>query len=155
MRPLPWRSPRRSPAPSGRRGCEALLRVADELCLELGCEEEDVELAVALSAPSGSETWSTLNPRDESLVATLRQSLARIATALGLPVRAESAERSLCTALDGVELVMRGELMRGNVEQLPSLMPGFVFLVALTVVGQDEALDLSQRAKELIERELR
>jgi hypothetical protein len=46
---------------------------------------------------------------------------------------------------------MRGELMRGNSAQLPTLMPSFVFLVALVVVDQDRALELSARTAELIE----
>ena len=53
-------------------------------------------------------------------------------------------------ALDGVEMVIRGELVRGNAGQLPALMPSFVFVVTLPIVKQDEALTLSQRTSELI-----
>ena len=54
-------------------------------------------------------------------------------------------------ALDGAEMVMRGELVSGNAGQLPALMPSFVFLVALPVVTEDEALDLSKRMARLVE----
>jgi hypothetical protein len=53
-------------------------------------------------------------------------------------------------ALDGAELVMRGELIRGNGTRLGALVPSFVFLVTLPMVEQDEALALSQRAGELL-----
>lgn len=46
---------------------------------------------------------------------------------------------------------MRGELARGNANQLPALMPSFVFLVTLPIVEQDEALNLSRRASELLD----
>ena len=46
---------------------------------------------------------------------------------------------------------MRGELVSGNAAQLPALMPSFVFLVALPVVDQDRALELSRRTSELID----
>ena len=35
----------------------------------------------------------------------------------------------------------------GNAGQLPALLPGFVFLVALPVVDQDRALELSKRPR--------
>ena len=46
---------------------------------------------------------------------------------------------------------MRGELVSGNAAQLPALMPSFVFLVALPVVDQDRALELSRRTERLVE----
>jgi hypothetical protein len=49
---------------------------------------------------------------------------------------------------------MRGELVRGNAGELPALMPSFVFMVALQVVDQDRALELSQHTSRLIERAL-
>jgi hypothetical protein len=54
-------------------------------------------------------------------------------------------------ALDGAESVIRGELLFGNADRLPALMPGFVFLVVLPVVDQDRALELSRRTEELIQ----
>jgi hypothetical protein len=47
---------------------------------------------------------------------------------------------------------MRGELMRGRSEQLPALMPSFVFLVALPIVHQDRAFALSEQTFELLEK---
>jgi hypothetical protein len=63
-------------------------------------------------------------------------------------------ENAVGAALDGAELVIRGELVRGNADRLADLMPSFVFLVTLPIVDQDEALALSRRAAELVEGEL-
>jgi hypothetical protein len=43
----------------------------------------------------------------------------------------------------------------GNDARLPQLMPSFIFLVALPIVEQDRALELSRRTSELIEEQLR
>lgn len=60
-------------------------------------------------------------------------------------------QKLLAATLDGAEMTMRGELMRGRCERLPALMPSFVFLVALPIVPEGEAFDLSQRTVELPE----
>jgi hypothetical protein len=96
-----------------------------------------------------------LSPEEESLVEAVRQGLAKLAAAVekDRPQRA-GGEGAVGAALDGVEMVMRGELVIGKAERLPDLMPSFVFLVTLPIVDQDEALQLSRRAAELVEAEL-
>jgi hypothetical protein len=84
-----------------------------------------------------------LNSEDELLVSRLRSALAKVAAAAGGEA-AGGSQDAVGAALDGTELVMRGELASGNVGLLPALLPGFVFLVALPVVDQDAALELSQ-----------
>jgi hypothetical protein len=96
----------------------------------------------------------SLSPEDESLVAAIRRDLAKVAAAAGAERRRSAPQGEVDAALDHAELVMRGELAGGNAEQLPALMPSFVFLVTLPIVKQDEALDLSRRTSELIERAL-
>jgi len=92
-----------------------------------------------------------LSPEDESLVATVRRVLANVVAAAAAG-RSEGADSSaVAAALDGVELVMRGELARGNAAQLPALLPSFVFLVTLPIVEQDEALKLSWRTTKLVD----
>jgi hypothetical protein len=133
---------------------ETLLGVADQLCAELGYPDGDEQMPGARSALAGSGGGATgvISPQDESLVATLRRSLAKVAAAAAGAVRPEAADQSaVSAALDGAELVMRGELARGNGAQLPALMPSFVFLVTLPVVEQDQALHLSRRTAELID----
>jgi hypothetical protein len=94
----------------------------------------------------------SLSPEDESLVAAIRRDLAKVAAAAGAERRRSAPQKGeVDAALDHAELVMRGELAGGNAEQLPALMPSFVFLVTLPIVKQDEALDLSRRTSELIE----
>jgi hypothetical protein len=128
----------------------------DELAAELGYAEGGLE--VLDPDPSlGGEVglWGVLNPEEESLVTTMRSSLERLAAAIGAPRSNGGLPAMVQSALDGVETVMRGELMRGNAERLPSLLPDLVFLVALSIVDQDEALRVSRRAAELIEQALR
>jgi hypothetical protein len=99
--------------------------------------------------------FGLLSPEDEQLVRQVRWGLARLAAAVGAAAPpAEAPENAVRVALDGAELVMRGELIRGNGNQLGALMPSFVFLVTLPMLEQDEALELSIRTSALIEWEL-
>jgi hypothetical protein len=130
---------------------EALLRVADQLSIELGYDEGE-EVPPLGSPLSGDRELMAdiLNSEDELLASSLRRGLAKVAVAIGgnsgaIPGNAVGA------ALDGVEMVIRGELVRGNAGQLPALLPSFVFLVTLSVADQDRALQLSQRAARLVE----
>lgn len=86
---------------------------------------------------------------EERLVGRLRGSLQRIAAALSAG-REDPPVQAVAAALDGAEIVMSGELVRGGVGRLPRLLPSFVFLVALPIVEQDRALALSRRTAELI-----
>jgi len=88
------------------------------------------------------------------LVTRMRRALARVAAALDGEGPKGASECAIGAALDGAEMVMRGELVRGNAAQLPALMPSFVFLVALPLVDQDRALELSQRSAQLVEKAL-
>ena len=132
---------------------EALLRVADRLCAELGYKDNDSEVPDVRSPlrrdDGGLE--DVLDPEDESLVATMRGKLAKVAAAAATAKPDGMPENRVGAALNGAELVIRGELVRGNAGRLPALMPSFVFLVTLPIVGQDEALDLSSRAAALVE----
>lgn len=132
---------------------EALLRVADQLCAQLGYAEGEEGVHGARSPLGGSDgaVRGILSPQDESLIATVRRSLAKVAAAAGAARSDGTDQSAVAAALDGAELVMRGELARGNATQLPALMPSFVFLVTLPIVEQDEAIKLSRRASELID----
>jgi hypothetical protein len=131
---------------------EVLLRVADKLCAELA-------IAGSWEIPEGHSTLGEagmmagiLSADDESLVKRLSEALAKIAAALGVGLE-DPPTRAVWIALDGAEMVVRGELVSGKVGQLPRLMPSLVFLVALPIVDQDRALELSRRTVELIEAE--
>jgi hypothetical protein len=137
---------------------EALLRVADELCAEFGCADGEEPLLDARSPLSGSDgggMWSMLSREDELLVAKMKGRLAEVAAAIGAAKIDGAPRNAVWAALDGAELVMRGELLSGNAGRLLWLMPSFVFLVTLPIVEQDEALELSRRTSELIEGTLR
>ena len=132
---------------------EALLRVADQLSVELGYAGEG-EIPADYSGVGGEEgaMVGILNSEDELLVTEIRRGLANVATAAFDGDEPEGpTESAVGAALDGAEMVMRGELVMGNAGRLPALLPGFVFLVTLPVVDQDRALELSKRASALVE----
>jgi hypothetical protein len=134
---------------------EALLRLAEKLCSELGYAQPQGDTAGAqeLASAEREAMVGMLSAEDEKLVKEMRLGLARLAAAVGAGAPPTGAPKSAVrVALDGVELVMRGELIRGNGTQLGALMPSFVFLVTLPMVEQDEALELSQRTSDLVEK---
>jgi hypothetical protein len=139
--------------PAGNYG-GVLIEVADQLCAELSyAESGGIPGALSTLAEEGVMA-RMLSPKDESLVSSVREGLARVAAAVAAG-SVEPSLRAVQIALDGAEMVMRGELVSGNEDRLPSLMPSFVFLVALPTVGQNRALALSRRAQSLVEEELR
>jgi hypothetical protein len=132
---------------------EALLRAADRLCAELGYADPGPVPESPPAAAESSTASPVLDPEDAALLGRLKASLAKIAVALDDRPE-DSSIGPVQAVLESVELVIYGELMRGNAARLPWLMPGFVFLVALPFVEQDRALELSRRTSELIDEEL-
>jgi hypothetical protein len=135
---------------------EALLRIADRLCAALGCADGGEPLPEA-GPPIGGQRHGRsvggLAPGDERLVLGIRRRLERVAAAVSAGGEPRSPDRAVAAALDGAELVMRGELVCGRRARLATLMPSFVFLVTLPIVEQDEAIELSRRTSALIEEE--
>ncbi len=132
---------------------EALLRVADRLCEETPFDPPAEVPGARSTLAKAGVTTGILNSEDQALVADLRKALAKLVAGLGGTEDADA--QALGAALDGVEMMMLGQLVSGNEEQLPELMPSFVFMVALPLVGQDRALGLSVRTEELVKEELR
>lgn len=129
---------------------EALLRVADQLCA--GLPFDGFGEIPGVHSTLGKD--ETLSADDQSRVSQMRWALAKIAACLR--GETETPDRpAVRAALDGVELVIRGELLRHNEDQLPKLMPSMVFLVVLPIVGQSRAIELADRTKELVKEELR
>jgi len=130
---------------------ELLLRVSDRLCAELGGREGAEDPPQARSARERVQGMAgVLSPTDEEFVADVRRKLARIAAAAAEPPTGAMLAGAAGAALDGIEMMIRGELVSGKPERLPTLMPGFVFLATLPYVDQDEALALSRRTGELV-----
>lgn len=129
---------------------EALTELADRLCAELGHPIEGELPESAQSDEVRAKLFGDLlTPEQERLVTAVRRSLAWIAAALEADhpkVVSETAYRAL---LDGAELVTRSELAQGN--SVTALVPSFVFLIALPMITNDEALELSRRASALLE----
>jgi hypothetical protein len=91
-----------------------------------------------------------LEENDEQLVTEIRAGLARLAgMRQGEPAEATAAVRG---ALDGAEFVVRGDLLLGRSARLPQLLPSFVFLVLLPLLGKPEALRAAERAARLLDR---
>lgn len=130
----------------------ALLAVADRLAAELGNPAaEDLPDLGDWLVSGGGATVGILSSEDEELVSGMRRSLAQVAAALA----ADSGDGlgiAVGAALDGAEAVIRGELLLGNADRLPAMIPGFVFVVVLPVVDQDRALELSRRTARIVER---
>jgi hypothetical protein len=130
---------------------EALAEFANRLCAEFGYGASgDLPDGV----PSHLDETRTylfaglLSPEEERLVATARRSLAHFAAGLVAEHPQAVSETVLRALLDGAELMMRGELAAGNT--ISPLMPSFVYLIALPMVKQDEALELSDRTTSLL-----
>jgi hypothetical protein len=91
-----------------------------------------------------------LGEDDERLVTELRAALAKLAgLRQGEPAEMTAAVRG---ALDGAEFVVRGDLLLGRSTRLPQLLPSFVFLVMLPLLGKPEALRAAERAARLLDR---
>ncbi|MFL5872243.1 MAG: hypothetical protein ACJ75T_02050 [Solirubrobacterales bacterium] len=130
---------------------EALIGAADCLCAELGATAPG---EIAAGDPTLAEKGlmgGLLSAEDDLLVRRLRAVLTRIAAALRESEPDFSHPLIIQMVLDGAEMMMRGEILKGNRDRLAQLMPDFVFLVALPIVDQDRALELSGRATELID----
>lgn len=97
-------------------------------------------------------TVAAVGEKDESLAGAMRRALEKLAAVLvAAGPESRAVPRGVHAALDGAELVTRGELAHGNAERLPLLLPSFVFLVSLPIAGEDEALALARRAERMIE----
>jgi hypothetical protein len=136
---------------------ETLLEIADQLCAALGFADDEgaaTESGPILSRREPERDAGPLSVEDERLVVGMRNSLAKVAAAVGAGRATGIPERAVGAALDWAELVMRGELACGRAAQLAALMPSLVFMVTLPIVDQDEAIELSRRTSALLERAL-
>lgn len=134
---------------------EALIGATDRLCAELDTGGSGEFAATDPTLADRVLMGGVLSAEDDLLVRRLRATLARIATALRESEPDFSHPVIVQMVPDVAEMMMRGEILRGNRERLAQLMPDFVFLVALPIVDQDRALELSRRASELIEEAIR
>lgn len=123
---------------------DALAELADRLCAEFGYTTSHDPADESRPSPARTQLFAgSLSTEDEQLVATVRQSLVRIAAALGVRMPPGVPETAVSTLIDGAEMVMRSELAMGTPPA--TMMPSFVFLVTLPLVDQDEAIELSDR----------
>lgn len=136
---------------------ETLLRIVRQIRSEIGRGPSGERLSAAIptfGGNAGHPAAAGLGPEDEEFVAAIREGLAELARAVGVESLEVEQQQTVLAALDGAELVTRGQLALGRPEQLRLLLPSFVFLVALPIVEQDQALSLSRRVGELVDRHL-
>lgn|GEM_PF-2439787 len=130
----------------------ALAEIGVRLCAEFGYALVEDVLDEPPSPDDEARTslfGNFLGPEDERLVAAARHSLVRIATALRARNSTGAPETAVAALLDGAELMMRSELAIGNPPS--AMMASLVYLVAMPMVEQEEALALSSRTSSLLE----
>lgn len=126
-----------------------LLRVLSDLSEGEG-DEARAQHGQAEELAAGRPFDARLGEDDEQLVTELRAGLAKLAgSRRGEPVDGTAAVQG---ALDGAEFVVRGDLLSGRGARLPQLLPSFVFLVLLPLLGKPEALRAAERAARLLDR---
>jgi hypothetical protein len=65
----------------------------------------------------------------------------------GAPEKPQNAPRA---ALGAAEAVIRREIVAGNTEQIPRLLPDCIYVATVPFLGQEEAVRLAGRARELL-----
>jgi hypothetical protein len=132
-------------------GGQRIVAAIEELSAELGSSEE-LSAQSRRWAETGRRAPGQLDAGDEELIVRLRAALARLAAAARAGEDGvKGSERAVTTALDGAELVMRGEILLGNGDRISDLVPSFAFLATLPMTGKQRALTISRRATELLE----
>ena len=132
---------------------EALRAIAGRLSTALGYADVAEEPYPRGALWAGASPVGDLSEEDERLTGEVRAGLERVANAVAVAnPRTGAPRKSVAVALDGIELVLRGELASGNGAGLGALMPGFVFLATAPIVEQDAAIELSRRTASLVKR---
>jgi len=62
----------------------------------------------------------------------------------------EPPEQALASVFGGAELVMRWRYLDGRGDEVPSLLPGALFLVTILFIERDEALRRSEDVHRLV-----
>jgi hypothetical protein len=134
---------------AAREERERLVGALEELRAELRQPGALTDAPTAVPAP---RPGSLLEGEEEELVEELGRSLARLAAAAesSHPPEVPLPESVTLGSIGGAEWVMRWALEGGDRERLEVLLPDFVYLVTLPYLGQQEALRLSRRTRELV-----
>jgi hypothetical protein len=128
-----------------------------QMVVELYAGSEGVDLDVGWAEEMMPPLWGAdeglLDADDELVVAEVREALLRILTAgrAGTP-DPDPPITAIAGLLGGTEMILRSELIVGNGERLPQLIPSFTYLVSLFFLSQKEALRLSRLAAQMLDR---
>jgi AcrR family transcriptional regulator len=80
-------------------------------------------------------------------VQMLKMMIERLWEHSELEVQPRAATRA---ALGGCEAVVRREIVAGRAEQLPAILPDLVYSATVPFLGQEQALALARRGRELV-----
>jgi AcrR family transcriptional regulator len=83
----------------------------------------------------------------EAGIQTLAVMVERLAD---YPGSASPPTRAARGVIGGGEALVRREIAAGRTQQLPRLLPELVYIATVTYLGQEEALRLTRRARELL-----
>jgi hypothetical protein len=133
-----------------------LLRAVAELRNEVAASPDGATPEAEVRSrrwPEMLTSAGVLSEENERLVTDVSDSLARLAEAARTPgvKPSDAAERAVLGAVAGAEFVMRSEVLNGRADRLGELLPSFVFLVTLPVLGKEEALKIAGRAEQLLD----
>ena len=128
--------------------------MAAELEIEPGYSAVVGELGTVASGGIAKRHFAEmLSAEDVHLIEMITRALARVASAVSVAHRLNNMPNAIEAAIDGAEMVMWGELVRGGgVERLAAMLPGFVFLAVLPLIGREEALRVCERTAKLLDR---
>lgn len=127
-----------------------------ELYRELGCKETlrgSAAERAAVDSLSRGAFAGMLRDDEEELVASIISALAKLVGAVASrhPERVVPLPSAIVGALGGAGMMMRAEIMDGQIKRLADLLPGFVYVATVPFGGGEEALRLSRRTEELLD----
>jgi hypothetical protein len=114
-------------------------------------EGQEPPATVEQREPLRADCLDLLEPEQRELVADVVGALTVIVAAARERSASPGLPPSLLVgALGGAELVISAELLTGNANRIPSLLPSFAYLASLPFLGQREAIRRSERVREVL-----
>jgi hypothetical protein len=129
---------------------DRLLEAMVDVYTESAGGEIDAELMRRVGRRPPAPFAGMLSVEEEDLVAAVSAALGKIAATVAREVDGLPAESTIGATLGGAEMLMRGEILAGNVDGIPGLLPSFAYLVTMPFLSEKDALRLSQQVEALL-----
>jgi AcrR family transcriptional regulator len=120
----------------------ARVRTTTAAILELLASRPDFARMALIEAPAAGGRSFEMYAAGKRVVESLLDH-GRAESAIGAAVPASTARGALAAA----ESLIVGQILAGNTERLPELLPDIVYIVTVPYLGQDEALRQSHEAE--------